>query len=100
MRGDSLCKKVFSILKKAVEYISERITVKPNIAIVLGSGLGALAKRLTLTLRSLTVKLKVFQCQPFPDTAASLSSEGLAVSMWFVCRAECIFMKVTLWNRL
>lgn len=39
---------VFLILKKAVEYISERITVKPNIAIVLGSGLGALAKKIDI----------------------------------------------------
>ena len=39
---------VFLILKKAVEYISERITVKPDIAIVLGSGLGALAKKIDI----------------------------------------------------
>lgn len=84
------------MLEKQLEYIRSVTDFRPDIAIVLGSGLGGLADEIDAEKSLITVTFLIFPYRLRRVIKADLYLEHLAAKRLRQCRAAFIFTRVIL----
>ena len=82
-------------LMKCFECVQQKIPFKPEIALILGSGLGDYADTMKLLKRWITTISRASRCRPFRATRDASCSAMRAAFLSLQCRAECISMRAT-----
>lgn len=78
--------KVYDKLSRCYECFRNKVDFKPEIALVLGSGLGILRMALRLSASLIIMRLRGFRFRPFRDIRVSISSVMLEMCLLYVCR--------------